>query len=146
MEILIFFGIIFFAYVLFGKSRCDICDQGFGKRSIKHKRKVEGKKLVICSRCNRKLENRVSSEKFNQFFGNADTSDNNSSDSRRERIPSSVKREVWQRDKGKCVECGSNKNLEYDHIIPVSRGGANSFRNLQLLCEKCNRRKSANIQ
>ncbi len=57
-------------------------------------------------------------------------------------IPKDVQREVWQRDKGRCVECGSKENLEYDHIIPISKGGANTVRNLQLLCQECNRRKS----
>ena len=57
------------------------------------------------------------------------------------RSPHEVKLAVWQRDEGKCVECGSNEYLEYDHIIPLSMGGANTQRNLQLLCEGCNRRK-----
>ena len=30
----------------------------------------------------------------------------------RRAIPATVKREVWRRDYGKCVECGSNENLE----------------------------------
>jgi len=38
------------------------------------------------------------------------------------------------------------EKLEYDHIIPVSKGGSNTERNIQLLCEKCNRQKSATIQ
>lgn len=57
-----------------------------------------------------------------------------------------VKREVWQRDGGKCVDCGSKEKLEYDHIIPVSKGGANTVRNIQLLCESCNRKKSDRIE
>jgi len=60
-------------------------------------------------------------------------------------IPKDVKMFVWQRDKGQCVECGSNENLEFDHIIPVSKGGSNTERNLQLLCEPCNRQKGASI-
>lgn len=60
-------------------------------------------------------------------------------------IPQSVKNNVWNRDGGKCVECGSKEKLEFDHIVPFSKGGANTERNLQLLCEKCNRNKSDKI-
>ena len=60
-------------------------------------------------------------------------------------IPPSVKLAVWRRDQGKCVQCKSKEKLEYDHIIPVSKGGSNTERNVQLLCEKCNREKAAKI-
>ena len=63
----------------------------------------------------------------------------------RQSIPDDVKIFVWNRDSGKCVKCGSNENLEYDHIIPVSKGGSNTARNIQLLCQTCNRSKSNNI-
>lgn len=64
---------------------------------------------------------------------------------KREHIPTDVKDMVWNRDGGKCVQCGSNERLEFDHIIPFIKGGSNTYRNLQLLCEKCNREKSAKI-
>lgn len=60
-------------------------------------------------------------------------------------IPPDVQTEVWRRDMGKCVKCGSNERLEFDHIIPFARGGSNTTRNIQLLCEPCNRRKAAQI-
>jgi len=63
----------------------------------------------------------------------------------RQGIPSDVRREVWRRDGGKCVKCGSRANLEYDHIIPISKGGANTARNIELLCENCNRAKHDSI-
>lgn len=63
----------------------------------------------------------------------------------RESISKDVQREVWRRDQGCCVDCGSRERLEYDHIIPVSRGGSSTVRNVQLLCETCNRKKSDKI-
>ena len=60
-------------------------------------------------------------------------------------ISQSVKDKVWNRDGAKCVQCGSNEKLEFDHIIPHSKGGSNTYRNIQLLCEACNREKSAKI-
>jgi hypothetical protein len=60
----------------------------------------------------------------------------------REAIPTAVRRAVWVRDGGHCTHCGSRERLEYDHIIPISRGGSNTERNIELLCEACNRAKS----
>jgi len=64
---------------------------------------------------------------------------------KREAIPEAVRVYVWRRDEGKCVKCGSQERLEYDHIIPVSLGGSCTERNIQLLCEPCNRQKSDSI-
>lgn len=64
---------------------------------------------------------------------------------KRESIPQDVMDKVWNRDGGRCVKCGSRENLEFDHIIPVSKGGATTYRNLQLLCKKCNLEKSNSI-
>jgi 5-methylcytosine-specific restriction endonuclease McrA len=56
-----------------------------------------------------------------------------------------VRVEVWRRDGGKCAKCGSREKLEYDHIVPLSKSGSNTARNVELLCEKCNRSKGDNI-
>lgn len=64
---------------------------------------------------------------------------------KREPIPQDVQDAVWNRDGGRCVKCGSQENLEFDHIIPFSKGGSNTIRNLQLLCKKCNLEKSNKI-
>ena len=52
---------------------------------------------------------------------------------------------VWQRDGGRCAKCGGQVNLEFDHIIPFAKGGNNTARNLQLLCENCNWVKGAGL-
>ena len=63
----------------------------------------------------------------------------------RERIPEEVRHEVWRRDGGKCGRCGSRENLEFDHVIPLAKGGSNTPRNIEMLCEQCNRQKSDDI-
>jgi len=71
--------------------------------------------------------------------------ENQESSSGNRQISQGVKDDVWNRDGGICVYCGSNENLEFDHIIPFSKGGSNTYRNIQLLCEPCNRSKSDKI-
>ncbi len=61
---------------------------------------------------------------------------------RREYIVDEVKEMVWQRDEGQCRNCGATENLQYDHVIPLSKGGSNEITNLQILCRNCNLAKS----
>ncbi|MGE7939881.1 HNH endonuclease [Bacillus paramycoides] len=66
-------------------------------------------------------------------------------------IPQWLKRGVFMRDKGRCQICGTDlkrilqlDNKEnYDHIIPLERGGINDPTNFQLACEHCNKSKGA---
>jgi len=57
-------------------------------------------------------------------------------------ISRDVRQRVWQRYGGRCAECGDDRYLEFDHIIPVAKGGSNSDNNVQLLCRGCNMAKS----
>jgi HNH endonuclease len=64
---------------------------------------------------------------------------------RREPLSRDVRLAVWRRDRGRCRECGSGFDLQYDHVIPLSLGGATSVENLQLLCGDCNRAKGPSL-
>lgn len=64
---------------------------------------------------------------------------------RREPIPEDVRREVFRRDGGHCVSCGSTELLQFDHVIPIAMGGASTVENLQVLCARCNREKGASL-
>ena len=58
-------------------------------------------------------------------------------------IPQPVKIAVVTRDGGKCRRCGSTQDLQYDRIVPNSRGGSSTdVNNIQLLCGKCSSLKS----
>lgn len=62
-------------------------------------------------------------------------------------IPKEVKLEVWKRDRGSCVKCGSKDNLHFDHIIPYSKGGSSLVaENIQLLCARHNIAKKDKIE
>lgn len=65
--------------------------------------------------------------------------------SRRARIPDEVRAFVWHRDEGRCVRCGSEESLQFDHVIPVAKGGGVAAENIQVLCADCNRLKSDSI-
>lgn len=62
-------------------------------------------------------------------------------------ISSEIKKIVWKRDQGKCVICGSNKNLHFDHDLPFAKGGTSlSAKNVRLLCMTHNLQKSDKIE
>lgn len=71
---------------------------------------------------------------------------------KRTAIPKWAKRAVFYRDRGKCVFCqrdlsgliSSFTPENFDHIIPLSKYGANDVSNLQLSCANCNQTKGGN--
>ena len=59
-----------------------------------------------------------------------------------EPIPDAVRRLVYERDLGRCLACGSDELIQYDHIARWSLGGGNDPRNIRLLCAGCKRRQA----
>jgi len=56
-------------------------------------------------------------------------------------IPAHVRRAVWARDGGQCTfvgadghRCGTRRRLQYDHVVPVARGGESTVDNVRLRC------------
>lgn len=54
---------------------------------------------------------------------------------------------VWERDGWTCQYCGSQDRqaLQVDHIMPISKGGDNTLKNLVTACRPCNTKKSARL-
>ena len=98
------------------------------------------KKLLICEQSDKERQ------KFERLAAKFSKEQAEHVKHERARILENVRIEVWRRDQGKCSGCGSRVNLEYDHIVPVSRGGSNTARNVELLCEACNRSRGDRIQ
>lgn len=78
-------------------------------------------------------------------IGRANQTIVDSTSSNTRHISRDVRQRVWQRYGGRCAECGATEYLEFDHIVPVAKGGSNSESNVQLLCRKCNLSKSDRI-
>ena len=58
-----------------------------------------------------------------------------------------VKKNVWERDGGKCVMCGAKDELHFDHDLPFSKGRTNiSVDNVKILCARHNLAKSDKIE
>jgi 5-methylcytosine-specific restriction endonuclease McrA len=60
-------------------------------------------------------------------------------------IPAPTRRAVWNRDGGQCSyvsdrghRCEARNLLQYDHVIPVARGGSSTVDNVRLRCRAHN--------
>ena len=60
-----------------------------------------------------------------------------------------LRTKLYKDQKGKCKHCKRKKDLEdmqLDHIKPLARGGSNEDTNFQILCGRCNRKKSDRLE
>jgi len=63
----------------------------------------------------------------------------------RKAIPRALRQAIYDRDGHLCLHCGTTERLSLDHIIPWSKGGPDTYENLQTLCRSCNSRKHARV-
>ena len=108
------------------------------QKRIEQEEEQRLKEKIKARQARRELEKKVRQQLIDsgELFGE---------ETKRPKIPREVVDAIYRRDGGRCVYCGSTDNLQLDHIIPFSRGGATSIENLQLLCQKCNLEKSNKI-
>ena len=64
-------------------------------------------------------------------------------------IPFKIKMRVARRDNYTCQVCRKHLNddeVEFDHVIPLSKGGSSEEHNIQLTCYGCNRDKLDKVE
>lgn len=64
-------------------------------------------------------------------------------------IPRKIMLQVVRRDAQICQICRINvpdNEIEFDHIIPIAKGGPTRVENLRVLCRSCNRKKSDSLK
>ena len=97
----------------------------------RHRRKSSANRSFYTSRTGKSYVTRKSGTRWSTNRGTTE----------RAPLPKSTIRELYKRDKGRCCHCHTDQNLQIDHKKPVSFGGSDNLRNLQLLCEDCNKEK-----
>lgn len=66
-------------------------------------------------------------------------------------IPTWLRKAVFHRDQGRCQLCQKDltglinplTDAEFDHLWPLEKSGTNDSTNFQLLCKRCNNKKSS---
>ena len=117
-----------------------ITDEVFFCLFSNHQLLVKFNKIVSLLIKNKEMRNWQISEQFLEKNGTI----------KRVRIPKWAKDAVFHRDHGKCVFCGKDltnvythaNKVNFDHIIPLNKFGANDPCNLQTTCEHCNKSKN----
>jgi 5-methylcytosine-specific restriction endonuclease McrA len=67
-------------------------------------------------------------------------------------VPAAVRRVVWERDEGRCAfvgkdgrRCAARDFLEFDHAVPLARGGRTTADRMRLLCRAHNQHEAERL-
>jgi len=101
-----------------------------------------------CLRCSKSLTNKRANAIY--CSKTCKSMDHNFKHRSKTRVLSTARRaEIWERDGQKCYLCQrpiTLKQLEIDHLIPVSKNGSNSPTNLAASCSTCNKSRGNRIE
>jgi 5-methylcytosine-specific restriction endonuclease McrA len=59
-----------------------------------------------------------------------------------------TRKNIFLRDRNRCQYCGghfSRRDLNLDHVVPLSRGGKSTWENVVCCCVRCNARKGSHL-
>ena len=59
---------------------------------------------------------------------------------------SEVRKAIFNLYGEKCLCCGSEHNIQIDHVVPIAVGGKSEINNYQPLCKSCNSSKGTKIK
>ncbi len=114
---------------------CDYCEIDDGRPIVLFNKLPERKgHFAVCHGCIAKLYMDYVAPAFKQ---------DESIIVKRKAVSENLRNQIFKRDGGRCVKCGSKINLQLDHIIPFAAGGLTVKSNLQTLCRECNRAKGS---
>jgi hypothetical protein len=83
------------------------------------------------------------------FFDAVEFAESSTTRRRGRYIPFNTKVRVVRRDNYTCQRCGKHlldSEVEFDHIIPIAKGGSSEEHNIRLTCYVCNREKTDQIE
>ena len=99
-----------------------------------------------------KLEEEMSCKEFGHicpaYFASEPFTETKEGRKRSRNISFETKVRVMRRDNYTCQICGKqllDREVEFDHIIPYSKGGHSDESNIRVTCSKCNKNKSNKI-
>src|SRR4029450_12972435 len=59
-------------------------------------------------------------------------------------VPDSLHLSVWERFRGRCIDCGSDEHVNFDRIIATSERSVDTPQNFELRCQTCRDRREHN--
>jgi len=103
-----------------------------------------GKKVRFCANCRDDRDRLKARERSKRIYWSDPEYYKMKPKASRHGVTVGLLKTIMERDKT-CQLCGSDQDLQFDHIHPRSEGGLGTEENLQLLCGTCNVFKSNNF-